>query len=40
MPLLEEAALLGVGYRLETIVGAELLVDVVEVVAERLGGNL
>jgi hypothetical protein len=39
MPLLEEVALLGVGYRFETIVGAELLVDVVEVVAERLGGN-
>jgi hypothetical protein len=39
MPLLDEAAPLGVGYRLETIVGAELQVDAVEVVAERLGGN-
>ena len=39
MPLLDQPAPLGVGYRLETIVGAELQVDAVEVVAERLGGN-
>ena len=37
--LLDEPAPLGVNYRLETIVGAELLVDAVEVVAERLRGN-
>src|SRR5687767_4750753 len=40
MPLLDEPAPLGVGYRLETVVRAMLLVDAVKVVAERLGGNL
>ena len=39
MPLVDESAPLGVRYRLEATMGAELLIDMVKVVAERLGGN-
>src|SRR3989442_12074281 len=37
--LFEEPTLLRVGHRLKAGVCAELVVDVVEMVAERLGGN-
>ena len=37
--LFEEPTLLSVGHRLKACVCAELVVDVVEMVAERLSGN-
>jgi len=37
--LFDEAPLLRVGYRLESVVSPELAVDVMKVVAERLGGD-